>query len=269
MKIVATNQAATNVDATQILQDRAARLQGEGARPRKLQEADATADRALKALEALPGSRYDAAATAAAALAGADLGLTRNERLAVLNVAPTNAAVVGAVVDNDTREPRLDDAQVAKVCAVAKELRACARCVPGLLATLTCSPGDVMKATRVFTREDLDAWARLTGDANAIHVRPVPPFEAPIVPGLLLAATFPAVFARHHPGAVYRTQSLRFDKAVPVGAEVLSEIEVVGAVRETRAGAFATCARRCGSRRRTRRERLGAALAALRRRPRW
>ena len=124
MKIVASNQAATNVDATQILQDRAARLQGEGARPRKLQEADATADRALKALEALPGSRYDAAATAAAALAGADLGLTRNERLAVLNVAPTNAAVVGAVVDNDTREPRLDDAQVAKVCAVAKELRA-------------------------------------------------------------------------------------------------------------------------------------------------
>ena len=124
MKIVATNQAATNVDATQILQDRTARLQGEGARPRKLQEADATADRALKALEALPGSRYDAAATAAAALAGADLGLTRNERLAVLNVAPTNAAVVGAVVDNDTREPRLDDAQVAKVCAVAKELRA-------------------------------------------------------------------------------------------------------------------------------------------------
>ena len=99
-------------------------MQGEGARPRKLQEADATADRALKALEALPGSRYDAAATAAAALAGADLGLTRNERLAVLNVAPTNAAVVGAVVDNDTREPRLDDAQVAKVCAVAKELRA-------------------------------------------------------------------------------------------------------------------------------------------------
>ena len=116
------------------------------------------------------------------------------------------------------------------------------RCVPRrLLATKACLPGDVMKATRVFTREDLDAWARLTGDANAIHARPVPPFEAPIVPGLLLAATFPAVFARHHPGAVYRTQSLRFDKAVPVGAEVLSEI-AVGAVRETRAGAFATCA---------------------------
>ena len=61
------------------------------------------------------------------------------------------------------------------------------------------------------------------------------------LPGLLLAATFPAVFARHHPGAVYRTQSLRFDKAVPVGAEVLSEIEVEN-VREARAGAFATCA---------------------------
>ena len=116
------------------------------------------------------------------------------------------------------------------------------RCVPRrLLATKACSPGDVMKATRVFTREDLDAWARLTGDANAIHARPVPPFEAPVVPGLLLAATFPAVFARPPPGAVSRTQSLRFDKAVPVGAEVLSEIAVVK-VREARAGAFATCA---------------------------
>ena len=50
--------------------------------------------------------------------------MARRLSLAVLNVAPTNAAVVGAVVDNDTREPRLDDAQVAKVCAVAKELRA-------------------------------------------------------------------------------------------------------------------------------------------------
>ena len=60
------------------------------------------------------------------------------------------------------------------------------RCVPRrLLATKACSPGDVMKATRVFTREDLDAWARLTGDANAIHARPVPPFAAPIVPAPL------------------------------------------------------------------------------------
>ena len=66
-------------------------------------------------------------------------------------------------------------------------------------------------------------------------------FYDPSAGRVLLAATFPAVFARHHPGAVYRTQSLRFDKAVPVGAEVLSEI-AVGAVRETRAGAFATCA---------------------------
>ena len=116
------------------------------------------------------------------------------------------------------------------------------RCVPRrLLATKACSPGDVMKATRVFTREDLDAWARLTGDANAIHARPVPPFEAPIVPGLLLAATFPAVFARHHPGAVYRTQSLRFDKAVPVGGRSCPRSPSAPCARRAR-GAFATCA---------------------------
>ena len=34
----------------------------------------------------------------------------------------------------------------------------------------------------------------LTGDANAIHARPVPPFEAPIVPGLLLAAAALATY---------------------------------------------------------------------------
>ena len=33
-----------------------------------------------------------------------------------------------------------------------------------------------MKATRVFTREDLDAWARLTGDANAGVVSDALPF---------------------------------------------------------------------------------------------
>jgi phage-related minor tail protein len=124
MKIVATRQAsATNADALQILEDRAARLQGEGARPRKLREADATADRALKALEALPGSKYDAAAIAAKALSESDLGLTRNERLAILNCAPTNSAVASAVVNNDAREPPLDGAQVAAICDVGKKLR--------------------------------------------------------------------------------------------------------------------------------------------------
>ena len=115
------------------------------------------------------------------------------------------------------------------------------RCVPRrLLATKACSPGDVMKATRVFTREDLDAWARLTGDANAIHARPVPPFEAPIVPGLLLAATFPAVFARHHPGAVYRTvPPIRQGRARRRGGPVRDRRR--RRARDAR-GAFATCA---------------------------
>jgi len=109
------------------------------------------------------------------------------------------------------------------------------------LTTKACAPGNLLTSKRVFTQEDLFEWARLTGDANAIHREAVAPFAAPIVPGLLLASTFPALFARHHPGAVYRTQSLRFDAAVPVDAEVVSEI-AVDAVRATRRGAFATCA---------------------------
>ena len=118
------------------------------------------------------------------------------------------------------------------------------RCVPRrLLATKACSPGDVMKATRVFTREDLDAWARLTGDANAIHARPVPPFEAPIVPGLLLAATFPAVFARHHRGAsTGRRPSIRQGRARRRGGPSRSP----SAVRERARGPSRRARRRCG-----------------------
>ena len=37
---------------------------------------------------------------------------------------PLESPRTGDIMDYSSREPRLDDAQVAKVCAVAKELRA-------------------------------------------------------------------------------------------------------------------------------------------------
>ena len=52
--------------------------------------------------------------------------------------------------------------------------------------------GDVLRERRRFAREDVEAFARLTGDANAIHRVATPPFDAPVVHGLLLAAVFPA-----------------------------------------------------------------------------
>ena len=70
------------------------------------------------------------------------------------------------------------------------------------------SESTVLRETRRYEAEDLSRFAALTGDHNAIHAVATPPFEAPIVHGMLLASAFPALFAKHHPGAVYRDQTL-------------------------------------------------------------
>ena len=105
----------------------------------------------------------------------------------------------------------------------------------------TPTPGDVLRDTRRFTRSDLAAFSKLTGDANAIHAEATPPFDAPIVHGLLLASLFPAIFARAWPGAVYRSQNLKFRRAVPADALVEAAIRVEG-VRATPRGALVACA---------------------------
>ena len=103
----------------------------------------------------------------------------------------------------------------------------------GPLASRTRSPapGDWLELSRVFDASAVHAFAAVTGDENPIHldddVARASPFGERIVHGALVASLIPACFSTVFPGAVYRSQTLKFQQSVPVGASVCARIVVV------------------------------------------
>lgn len=97
--------------------------------------------------------------------------------------------------------------------------------------------GDRASLTRSFGREEVAAFARLSGDDNPIHLDEAharnTPFGACIVHGSLLASVFSALLGRELPGAgtIYLGQTLRFFKPVLLDEPVEFSVEVV-AIRE-------------------------------------
>ena len=67
---------------------------------------------------------------------------------------------------------------------------------------------------RAFTADDVAEFARLSHDANPIHLDPTAAaragFPGPVVHGMLCASLFGAIIGTRFPGAVYAAQSLRF-----------------------------------------------------------
>ena len=85
--------------------------------------------------------------------------------------------------------------------------------------THTQLAGTTYEATRAFDRDDVDAYARLTGDANVVHQGP----DAR-VHGMLYASMFGALVAHHHPGALYVSQSLEWKQPVRVDEPVTATV---------------------------------------------
>jgi hypothetical protein len=73
---------------------------------------------------------------------------------------------------------------------------------------------------RQFTAEDVEAFLKLTGDANSIHTDPAAAkaagLQAPIVPGIMMASLFPAIIGTNFPGALYLSQTLKFRQPAEV-----------------------------------------------------
>merc|ERR1712147_255817 len=103
-----------------------------------------------------------------------------------------------------------------RALAAARVARRCLQRLPHRgshqLSTTAKRPtvGAALTTSRRFDADDVAAFARLTGDDNAIHREPSDHFAAPIVHGMLLASLFPALFAGEWPGSVYRAQTLDF-----------------------------------------------------------
>ncbi|MEX0748245.1 MAG: MaoC family dehydratase [Rhodothermales bacterium] len=92
--------------------------------------------------------------------------------------------------------------------------------------------GDSYSTTRVLTREDVLAFARLTGDDNPLHVDEeyarTTRFGKPIVHGVLLLGIISKVLGRDFPGhgSIAVAISCRFLRPVPVGSEIQVEVKI-------------------------------------------
>lgn len=88
----------------------------------------------------------------------------------------------------------------------------------------------VLSKTRTFAREDVEQFAKITGDSNPIHVSKK---NNNIVHGALLVSMFPAIVGSTFPGAKYLRQTAMFRNECPVGARVTATVRKV---KETRGG---------------------------------
>ncbi|HEY9217920.1 MAG TPA: MaoC family dehydratase [Phenylobacterium sp.] len=102
--------------------------------------------------------------------------------------------------------------------------------------------GRTAEITRVVEAADLDAFAKVSGDVNPVHLdedyAKTTPFQGRIAHGMLSAAYISAVLGTRlpGPGAIYLSQSLRFRRPVRIGDAVTARI-TVSALDERRAHA--------------------------------
>ena len=83
-------------------------------------------------------------------------------------------------------------------------------------STATLLPGASLCLERIFTAEDVHAFASLTGDSNPVHQPGGGAAGGAIVPGMLTASMFASLIGSSFPGALYLSQTLKFKATAAV-----------------------------------------------------
>ncbi|PWZ24980.1 (R)-specific enoyl-CoA hydratase [Zea mays] len=111
------------------------------------------------------------------------------------------------------------------------------------------SIGHALRERRLFTGDDVAAYAAISGDRNPVHLddavaRELSGFQrGRVVHGMLVASLFPSIIAASFPGAVYASQTLKFAAPVYVGDEVVARVQTLN-IRTTAAATNSCTARR-------------------------
>lgn len=93
--------------------------------------------------------------------------------------------------------------------------------------------GDTYELKTSFTQEDVNTFARITGDTNPIHIDPAfaatTLFGRPIVHGYLAGAVFSRVFGTLMlpQGSIYMSQTMKFVGPVFVDTPYVAKFEVL------------------------------------------
>lgn len=94
--------------------------------------------------------------------------------------------------------------------------------------------GEKAFLTRKITEEDINNFARATGDLNPVHLDEAyaqnTVFRGRIAHGMLTASLFSNLLAMQLPGAgtVYLAQTLNFKRPVRINDTITAEVEVIG-----------------------------------------
>lgn len=88
-----------------------------------------------------------------------------------------------------------------------------------------------IRESRVFTQDEFDRFAAISGDDNPIHVDPVfsaeTRFGRTVAHGMLLYTALWGLIRRNFPGAVQETQDLMFPAPTYAGEPMRLEIDVL------------------------------------------
>lgn len=96
-------------------------------------------------------------------------------------------------------------------------------------------PGLILQEERLFSIAEVRQFLLLTGDTNPFHTcesaARAQGFEGPVLPGLLCASLFPALIARHFPGAIYAKQHLNFQQPALASCSVKACVQITAIAR--------------------------------------
>eukprot|EP00742_Colponemidia_sp_Colp-10_P009402 GILJ01010249.1.p1 GENE.GILJ01010249.1~~GILJ01010249.1.p1 ORF type:complete len:159 (+),score=12.71 GILJ01010249.1:28-504(+) len=97
--------------------------------------------------------------------------------------------------------------------------------------------GDYAEMERSFSSEDVESFAKLSGDHNPIHLSDDAAakfkFGRRIVHGIVTGSLFGTIFGTQVPGSIYVNQTLSFRAPVFLDEKVRARVEVIN-VRETK-----------------------------------
>lgn len=100
------------------------------------------------------------------------------------------------------------------------------------------SVGDSASLTRSFSQDDIDAFARISGDDNPAHVdaawAEASPFGGRVAHGVLTAGLISAVLGTTlpGPGSIYMSQTLKWLAPVRPGDELTATVAVTQIIAE-------------------------------------
>jgi 3-hydroxybutyryl-CoA dehydratase len=107
--------------------------------------------------------------------------------------------------------------------------------------------GQSAERVRLVASADLEAFAAVSGDTNPLHLdeayAATTAFKGRVAHGMLLGAWISALIGTElpGPGAIYVSQTLTFKRAVRIGDEVITRVEVTQLDEAAGHAVLATC----------------------------